>query len=216
MAARWGRLIAFAVAAGLPLAAASQTIPSSEQPGRERERFVDEPAPRARPSAPIVLLQGTAAPEGAASVRLVLAGVEVLGSTIYDRQGACGALYRSCRDRSDARDRLRHSPARHRKIWPGRLCPVARHRAAAGAGPGGRRRAPANHRRLCRPRRMAGHARSLPRCLFRLCREDYRRPAGERAHHRALPAPGERSAGPRIPFQPAPLRRRDRRVDAGG
>jgi hypothetical protein len=42
------RLALAMMIAAIPVVAAAQAIPPSDMPGRERERFVDPPAPRAQ------------------------------------------------------------------------------------------------------------------------------------------------------------------------
>ena len=83
MAALMRRLVPFVLAAGIPFAVVAQTIPLSEQPGRERERFQEQPAPKAKPAGPTIVLPSTVAPEGAAAMRLLLKGVEIGGATVY-------------------------------------------------------------------------------------------------------------------------------------
>jgi hemolysin activation/secretion protein len=63
--------------------AAAAQIPPSAQPGRERERFIQPPVPRAQPGGPAVSLPSTVAPPGADKVKLVIHSVRVVGSTIY-------------------------------------------------------------------------------------------------------------------------------------
>lgn len=58
-------------------------IPPSEQPGRERERFVEPPAVRAQPVGAAIALPSTEAPPGAEMVRLFVRRVEIVGSTVY-------------------------------------------------------------------------------------------------------------------------------------
>jgi hemolysin activation/secretion protein len=66
----------------LPVTAVAQ-VPPSEQPGRERERFVQPPQPRAQPSAGVISLPSTTAPPGAESIRLTVSKVVVTGATVY-------------------------------------------------------------------------------------------------------------------------------------
>ena len=70
--------------AGLPVVAVAQVVPPSEQPGRERERFSEPQGPRARPSGTVISLPGTVAPPGAERTNLVIEGVRVTGSTVYN------------------------------------------------------------------------------------------------------------------------------------
>ena len=46
------RLVAALAIVGLAYTASAQVIPPGAQPGRERERFTEPPAPRAQPSGP--------------------------------------------------------------------------------------------------------------------------------------------------------------------
>src|SRR5215813_11111621 len=79
-------------AAMLTASTAFAQIPSSELPGRERERF-EQPAPAlARPGGPAITLPGSVAPPGADKVTLVLRGVRIVGGTIY-RADELAALY---------------------------------------------------------------------------------------------------------------------------
>src|SRR5215510_12455569 len=79
-------------AAMLTASSAFAQIPSSELPGRERERF-EQPAPAlARPGGPAITLPGSVAPPGADKVTLVLRGVRIIGGTIY-RSDELSALY---------------------------------------------------------------------------------------------------------------------------
>src|SRR4051794_17936575 len=90
----WSRIVAMPVvalrAACVLLAAAltaSQSataqIPSSELPGRARERFEEPTVPRATPGGPTISLPSTVAPQGAERIRLKLSRVVVTGSTVY-------------------------------------------------------------------------------------------------------------------------------------
>ncbi len=65
-------------------AAIAQPIPPAEQPGRERERFIDPPAPRAQPGGSTISLPSTTAPPGAAQVMVLLRDVRIVGSTVYN------------------------------------------------------------------------------------------------------------------------------------
>ncbi len=64
----------------------AQVIPSTEQPGRELQRFQDRPAPQAQPGGPPISLPSTQAPEGAADIRLRIRSVRVTGSTVYSNE----------------------------------------------------------------------------------------------------------------------------------
>lgn len=65
------------------MAAAAQVIPPAEQPGRQRERFEQLPAPQARPAGLAVTLPSTVAPKGAEKIFLRVRGVRIVGSTVY-------------------------------------------------------------------------------------------------------------------------------------
>lgn len=91
----WGplhRLALTIVVAGSPLAAAAQVIPPTAQPGREREQFQDITPPLSRPTGPAVTLPSTEPPEGAATIKVNLRSVTVVGSTVYSRE-QLAALY---------------------------------------------------------------------------------------------------------------------------
>jgi len=78
------RLVAGCVlAALLTTAAGAQVIPPSELPGRQRERFVEPPAPLAQPGGPAITLPSTVAPKGAEKVTVHVRGVHIVGSTVY-------------------------------------------------------------------------------------------------------------------------------------
>jgi hemolysin activation/secretion protein len=64
-------------------AALSQIIPPSEQPGRERERFIERRLPAVQPGGPTVALPSTEAPPGAAETRIFVRRIVIVGSTIY-------------------------------------------------------------------------------------------------------------------------------------
>lgn len=68
---------------GGSLAAAAQQIPSSEQPGRERQRFIEQPKPKAKASAATISLLSTTTPEGAATIQLLVHDVRFVGATVY-------------------------------------------------------------------------------------------------------------------------------------
>jgi hemolysin activation/secretion protein len=67
----------------MPIVASAQIIPPSAQPGRERERFTQPPVPRAQPGGPGISLPSTVAPPGAEKIKIVIRGVQIVGSTIY-------------------------------------------------------------------------------------------------------------------------------------
>lgn len=77
------RVLAALAIAVIPVVAAAQAIPPSEQPGRERQRFAQPPAPQARPAGPVVTLPSTVAPKGAEKVLLRVRAVRVTGATVY-------------------------------------------------------------------------------------------------------------------------------------
>jgi hemolysin activation/secretion protein len=66
----------------LPIAAAAQ-IPSSDQPGAERQRFIQRQPPKALPSGPTISLTTAIAPPGADKIFLKIAAIHVVGSTVY-------------------------------------------------------------------------------------------------------------------------------------
>jgi hemolysin activation/secretion protein len=67
----------------VPAVAVAQVIPPSEQPGRERERFLQPQAPLAQPAGPAVTLPSTIAPKGAEKIFLRVRGMRITGSTVY-------------------------------------------------------------------------------------------------------------------------------------
>jgi hemolysin activation/secretion protein len=68
-----------------PAIAFAQVIPPSEQPGRERERFIEPAPPRSQPGGPAVILPSTEAPAGAAQIMVTIRDVCIRGSTIYSK-----------------------------------------------------------------------------------------------------------------------------------
>jgi hemolysin activation/secretion protein len=68
---------------GIPAVANAQLIPPTDQPGRERERFVEPTAPRAQPRGPVIALPSTVAPAGAEGITLTIRNIQVVGSTVY-------------------------------------------------------------------------------------------------------------------------------------
>ena len=83
MSAGGSRLLAVLAILLLPVAAVAQVIPPSEQPGRERERFVEPQAPRAQPGGATITLPSTTAPPGAETITLTVSRVIVTGATVY-------------------------------------------------------------------------------------------------------------------------------------
>jgi hypothetical protein len=72
---RWPRFCVsrlVVVATAMLFAAVGQTIPSSEQPGRERERFELPQASSAQSAGPKIVLPSGVVPAGAFAIRLVL------------------------------------------------------------------------------------------------------------------------------------------------
>jgi hemolysin activation/secretion protein len=63
--------------------AVAPAIPPSEQPGRERQRFTEPPAPQAEPVGPRVSLPGTTAPPGADKILLRIRDIRIEGATVY-------------------------------------------------------------------------------------------------------------------------------------
>jgi hemolysin activation/secretion protein len=80
----WGRIIATTVMLIASLPAVAQIIPPSELPGRERQRFDTPQGPRAQPGGATITLPSTVAPPGAENVKLILRGVRIEGSTVYN------------------------------------------------------------------------------------------------------------------------------------
>jgi hemolysin activation/secretion protein len=77
------RLFAVLVTLFLPVVAAAQVIPPSAQPGRERDRFIEPPAPRAQPGGDNISLPSTVAPQGAERIMLTVGRVVITGATVY-------------------------------------------------------------------------------------------------------------------------------------
>jgi hemolysin activation/secretion protein len=86
MQARIGGILAVLAVVFLPAAALAQVIPPSEQPGRERERFLEPRPPLAQPGAPAVILPSTEAPAGAAQIRVTIRDICIHGATIYTKE----------------------------------------------------------------------------------------------------------------------------------
>jgi hemolysin activation/secretion protein len=80
------RALLMVAVVGASTAAIAQTIPPSEQPGRERERFEDRAPPRAQPRGTPISLPSTVAPPDADSISIIIRSVRVEGSTIYTEQ----------------------------------------------------------------------------------------------------------------------------------
>lgn len=82
----FGALVVFAPAF-------AQTIPPGELAGRERERFVDPPGPRAQPAGPRIALPSTTAPPEAKSIQIRIRRIQVVGVTVF-REEELSPLYR--------------------------------------------------------------------------------------------------------------------------
>lgn len=82
MAAGGCRVFAVLATLLLPVSAVAQ-IPPSDQPGRERERFVDPPQARARPGGEAISLPSTVAPAGAENITLTVSRFVITGATVY-------------------------------------------------------------------------------------------------------------------------------------
>ena len=83
MSAGYSRAFAVLAMLSLPVSAAAEPSLGSVAPGRERERFVDPPAPRAQPGGPVITLPSTAAPAGAEGIKLTISRIVVTGATVY-------------------------------------------------------------------------------------------------------------------------------------
>jgi hemolysin activation/secretion protein len=77
------RILAVVVFASVPVVAAAQIIPPSDQPGRERQQFIEPQAPQARPAGPAISLPSTVAPKEAEKAFVRVLGVRIVGSTVY-------------------------------------------------------------------------------------------------------------------------------------
>jgi len=77
------RVFAAFIMLAIPSVAFAQVIPPSEQPGRERQRFIQPTAPQAQPTGPAITLPSTVAPQGAEKVFVRVRGVRITGSTVY-------------------------------------------------------------------------------------------------------------------------------------
>ncbi|MFZ3354502.1 MAG: ShlB/FhaC/HecB family hemolysin secretion/activation protein [Xanthobacteraceae bacterium] len=86
MQSRTWLLSALALVSLMTAAAEAQVIPPGDLPGRERQRFIQPAAPQAQPGGPVVTLPSTVAPEGADKVVVLVAGVEIGGSTVYGKK----------------------------------------------------------------------------------------------------------------------------------
>jgi hemolysin activation/secretion protein len=86
MRARVGSILAALALVVMPAAAMGQVIPPSEQPGRERERFLEPRPAQAQPGGPAVILPSTEAPSGAASIMVGVRDVCIRGATVYTKE----------------------------------------------------------------------------------------------------------------------------------
>jgi hemolysin activation/secretion protein len=77
------RVIAALAMVAVPFAAAAQVIPPSEQPGRQRERFIQPETPQAQPGGTAISLPSTVAPAGAENISLFITGIQIVGSIVY-------------------------------------------------------------------------------------------------------------------------------------
>ena len=66
-----------------PIGTLAQVIPPTEQPGRERERFIEPVPPRAKPALPAITLPSGVAAEGAEKIQVVVREITVVGSSVY-------------------------------------------------------------------------------------------------------------------------------------
>jgi hemolysin activation/secretion protein len=83
MGSRKWMLAALALLSLMTTVANAQVVPPSDQPGRERQRFIQPPTPQSQPAGPTVTLPSTVAPKGAENVFLLVRGVRITGSTVY-------------------------------------------------------------------------------------------------------------------------------------
>jgi hemolysin activation/secretion protein len=73
-------------------ATAQPVVPSSVQPGREQQRFVEPPAPLSQPGGATISLPSTVAPKGADQTFVLVRDVRIEGATVY-QQGELAALF---------------------------------------------------------------------------------------------------------------------------
>lgn len=69
--------------AGVSVQALAQTVAPQDLGGRERERFAEPPVARAKPRGQLTLMQGTAAPQGAAAITLKLRSIRITGGRVF-------------------------------------------------------------------------------------------------------------------------------------
>ena len=113
-AGAWHLAAALAVVL-IPIAAKAQVVPPSDQPGRERQRFIEPPAAQSQPAGPVVTLPSTVAPPGADKVFVLVQGVEITGSTVYEPEAARSTLCGHGRPARVARRRLCAGAENHAK-----------------------------------------------------------------------------------------------------
>ena len=86
MPAGVSRVIAALALVVFATTAVAQVIPPSVQPGRERERFTEPPAPLAEPGGQAISLPSTVAPKGADHINVMVHGVQIVGMTVYTKE----------------------------------------------------------------------------------------------------------------------------------
>jgi hemolysin activation/secretion protein len=93
MSAGVGRLIAALAWVVVATAATAQpVVPSSVQPGREQQRFIEPPPPLSQPGGPTISLPSTVAPKGAEHILVKVRAVHITGATVY-KSDALAPLY---------------------------------------------------------------------------------------------------------------------------
>jgi len=80
------RVIAALALVVVATAAVAQPVPPSAQPGRERERFTEPPAPLAQPGGQAIALPSTVAPKGAERINVLVRDVQIVGMTVYTQE----------------------------------------------------------------------------------------------------------------------------------
>jgi hemolysin activation/secretion protein len=80
------RVIAALALVVVATAAVAQPVPPSVQPGRERERFTEPPAPLAQPGGQAISLPSTVAPKGAEHINVLVRDVQIVGMTVYTQE----------------------------------------------------------------------------------------------------------------------------------
>src|SRR5215472_12976509 len=93
MSAGVGRLIAALAWVVVATAATAQpVVPSSVQPGREQQRFIEPTPPLSQPGGATISLPSTVAPKGAEHILVKVRAVHITGATVY-RGDAFAPLY---------------------------------------------------------------------------------------------------------------------------